>query len=264
MRVLSQVSILTRRYLPNKFNIVLRYVMAIYSKENFEICEFTIKCKVAQTSNMVSSNDLRWRMIYFVFGIGMTLRNTAALLGVHPVTVSRITCRFLRTGHVRPAKLGRPDLSTLLTRPQMMILMDFVLRNPSAYLREICTYMLSATGSDYTASSLRRVMRRAGYNRKRVSETNLASYCLTPYCLVYFISRMNNSELNMALSYFKLRKIALEKLPELQDVYRHVISIYRPEELVFIDESFFVRIIRIIITYYLTVNCRVVIDMIQQ
>ena len=119
---------------------------------------------------MAYSNDLRWRIVYAYVGQRKSVAAVARRFSVSSATVYRTVKRFYRYGDVRPGRIGRPDISRLLTRPQLYILVEYILRNPSAYLKEICAHLLTTTGSRYEAESIRRVIRGCGFTRKRVSE----------------------------------------------------------------------------------------------
>lgn len=122
---------------------------------------------------MVYSNDLRWRIVDLCIGRRMRKTYVALNLRISVATVVRVVKRFKRNGNVKPSKLGRPDISKLLNRPQLLILMEYVLRNPSAYLKEMAQHLLQTTGSAYEAESIRSVLRRNGYSRKRVSKIGI-------------------------------------------------------------------------------------------
>ena len=84
-------------------------------------------------------------------------------------TVHRILQRFAEYGHVRPARIGRPDITMLVTRAQLIVLMEYVLNNPTSYLREIEQYLIDSTGSSSNLVGLHRSLGHNGYCFKRVS-----------------------------------------------------------------------------------------------
>ena len=115
------------------------------------------------------SSDLRWRIIELFYVANKTPRSIARQLRISTSTVSRILKRFEENGDVRPAKIGRPDISTLLSKAQLLVLMEYVLSHPTSYLAEMEQYLLSATGSSSSLVGINRVLKRFGYSRKRVS-----------------------------------------------------------------------------------------------
>ncbi|XP_067055367.1 uncharacterized protein [Acropora muricata] len=73
---------------------------------------------------------------------------------------------------------------------------------PTSYLREMEQYLIDSTGSSSNLVGLHRILRHNGYSYKRV------------------------------------KKIALRKNLELRREYQETIAVFRPEEIVFLDECF--------------------------
>ena len=113
--------------------------------------------------------DLRWRITELHFVENKTKRSIARHLRISVSTVHRILQRFAEYGHVRPARIGRPDITTLLTRAQLLVLMEYILNNPASYLREMEQYLIDSTGSSSNLVGLHRILRHNGYSYKRVS-----------------------------------------------------------------------------------------------
>ena len=113
------------------------------------------------------SLDLRWRIVELHFVENKTDRSIARHLRLSMSTVHRILQRFAEYGHVRPARIGRQDITMLVTRAQLLALMEYVLNNPSSYLREMEQYLIDSTGSYLVG--LHRILRDNGYSYKRVS-----------------------------------------------------------------------------------------------
>ena len=85
-------------------------------------------------------------------------------------TVYRVLERFCQYGDVRPGKIGRPDISTMLSKAQLLVLMEYVIINPTRYYKEMETYLRRITGSNSSnLVGLNRILKRFGYSRKRVS-----------------------------------------------------------------------------------------------
>lgn len=115
------------------------------------------------------SNDLRWRVIKLKVMENRRPRSIARTLGMSVSTVNRIVKRFYRYGHVRSARMGRPDITDLLTRAQLLVLMEYVLSKSTGFLQEMKEYVISTTGSCSNILGLFRVLKRYRYSRKRVS-----------------------------------------------------------------------------------------------
>ncbi|XP_068690029.1 uncharacterized protein [Montipora foliosa] len=113
------------------------------------------------------SLDLRWRIVELHFVENKTKRSIARHLRISMSTVHRILQRLAEYGHVRPARIGRPDIAALLTRAQLLVLMEHVLNNPTSYLKEMEQYLIDSTGSSSNLVGLHRILRHNGYSYKR-------------------------------------------------------------------------------------------------
>lgn len=150
-------------------------------------------------------------------------------------TVHRILRRLAEYGHVRPARIGRPDITTLLTRAQLLVFMEHVLNNPTSYLREIEQYLIDSTGGSSNLIGLHRILRHNGYSYKRVS------------VLIHKTigkGSWKNEFVNFTFTTLtQVKKIALRKNLVLRREYQETIAVFRAEEFVFLDEYFLVSIL---------------------
>ena len=119
---------------------------------------------------MVYSVDIRWRVVYFWYGKLKTISCIEKNLKISKSTVRCIIARYDTFGEVCHEKIGRPDVSQLMTRTQLLVLMEYVLEHESAYLREICYHIEEITGSVYNIKSVWNILRRYKYTRKKVSK----------------------------------------------------------------------------------------------
>ena len=119
------------------------------------------------------SNDLRWQIVWLVLGIRKTTHETTRLMGVTRRTVVNILQRFRRYGSVRPSRIGRPNTMSSITRGELFVLMEYVMRYPGAYLREAINYIEGICGREFSASSLWRCLKRCGFTRRKVTTPNL-------------------------------------------------------------------------------------------
>lgn len=117
---------------------------------------------------MVYSKDIRWRVIVHRFHNHVDSYTIARLLHISVSTVRRIIARFTLTGSVSIKPMGRPRLSSLLTRPQLLILFEYVLSNETAYLKEMSNEVYEVSGSRVSIQSMHYLLSRFGYFRKRV------------------------------------------------------------------------------------------------
>ena len=70
------------------------------------------------------SDDLRWRIIWLVWGARKTIHKTGQLLGVTKKTVGNILCHLGRYGKVRPSRIKRPNVMSVMTRDEAFVLME--------------------------------------------------------------------------------------------------------------------------------------------
>ena len=116
------------------------------------------------------SCDLSWRIVELRFMKNKSKRSIARRLRLSISTVYRVLERFCQYGDVRPGKIGRPDISTILSKAQLLVLMDYVIINPTRYYKEMETYLRRTTGSSSSnLVGLHRILKRFGYSHKRVS-----------------------------------------------------------------------------------------------
>lgn len=81
----------------------------------------------------------------------------------------RILERFNQYGHIRPGPMERPDVTSLLTKAQLLVLMDYVLSNPTSYYKEMQSYLAEAKGNSPDFIGIHCILKCSGYSRKRVS-----------------------------------------------------------------------------------------------
>ena len=116
---------------------VINYIKILMCNSVSQRFDLTKNCVNDWCWPMVYSNDLRWRIIHLRFAENKRELAVARLLQVSVFPVRRVVGRFPRYGHVGPARIGRPDIRSLLTtRAQLLVLMDYIFSNSTAYLRD--------------------------------------------------------------------------------------------------------------------------------
>lgn len=131
-------------------------------------CSFIVLTSTCIGITMVYSKDIRWRVVLYRYQFNVHPYTIAQLLQISLSTVKRIIARYNLTGSVSTRRMGRPSITTLLTRPQMLILFEYILGKQTAYLKEMVNEIFEVTGSDITIQSLFYLLKRFGYSRKRV------------------------------------------------------------------------------------------------
>ena len=91
-------------------------------------------------------SDLRWRIIELCYVANKTPRSIAQQLRISTATVASILKRFKENADVHPAKIGRPAISMLLSKAQLLVLMEYVLMeyvlsHPNSYLAGMEQYL---------------------------------------------------------------------------------------------------------------------------
>ena len=145
------------------------------------------------------SNDLQWRMVYQQRIMGLSCREVAKNLCIDASTVSRVVNRFDETGEVDAThRSGRP---TKLTQFDEFLILENILQRPSTYLQELVQDMRKITGTEVDPSTICRFLKKNNFSRK------------------------------------KLQRIAQQQNAELRSQFVSDCSVYKPEQLVFIDET---------------------------
>ncbi|KAL9977420.1 hypothetical protein ACROYT_G014820 [Oculina patagonica] len=63
--------------------------------------------------------------------------------------------------------MERPDVTSLLTKAQLLVLMDYVLSNPTSYYKEMQSYLAEAKGNSPDFVGIHCILKCSGYSRKR-------------------------------------------------------------------------------------------------
>ena len=121
------------------------------------------------------SNDLRWCIVWFVLGARKNTHETAMLLSVTQKTVFSILCRFRQYGHVRPCRIGRPNVMSALSREQAFILMEYIFHHSGLNIREALHYTETITGGQFNVLSLWRCLKWHNFMRKKVHNDSFFS-----------------------------------------------------------------------------------------
>ena len=143
-------------------------------------------------------DDLKWRMVYQRLMMGLTYQQIAKNLSVDTSTVWRAVEKFQAEGTVGTKYCKGPQT---LTEFQKFVIMQTVLDNPSAYLREICTELLVKTGTTVSESAICRFFQRNNFSRKKL----------------HMVAKQRNEQLRLSF---------------ISDC-----EIYLPEMMVFVDET---------------------------
>ena len=108
--------------------------------------------------------------MYLWYGKLKTVSYIAKNLKISKSTVRRVIARYDTFGEVWHEKIGRPDVSQLMTRTQLLMLMEYDLEHESAHFREMCHHIEEITGSVYNIKSVWNILTRYKYTRKKVSK----------------------------------------------------------------------------------------------
>ena len=125
------------------------------------------------------TNDLRWRIIWLVWGARKTIHETGELLGIMKKTVGNILRHFGRFGNLRPSRIGRPNVMSVMTTDEAFALMEYTFLHPGAYLWEAVSYIEDVTGGQFNALSLRRCLKWHNFPRKKVCKAKLGLKLVT-------------------------------------------------------------------------------------
>lgn len=149
------------------------------------------------------SEELRWRIIYQCYGLGLTYRHIATNLNVDVSTVCRTIQRFKVTGnvHKRAHPKGHDCQLTQLTVYDEYFIMELVAEKPGIYLREIQDEVCKMTGTDISTSTIWNFLHKNGFTHR------------------------------------KLNRVASQRSDVLRSQFMLDMSLFSSEMLVFLDES---------------------------
>ena len=147
--------------------------------------------------------EMRWRMVYQCCVLELPYKSTGTNLGVDPSTVQRAVERFLATDTVTKTQYpkGHDHPHQRVTQVDEFLILQLIIDKPSIYLHELQTELLQTTGTDVSISTICNFVHKSGLTRK------------------------------------KLSVVALQRSDELRAQYTREVIIYKPEMLVFIDET---------------------------
>ena len=102
------------------------------------------------------SKELRWRMIYQLYGLCLTYREIARNLNVDAATVCRVAKLFEETGTVnkRSHPHGYDHHLKQLTKCDEYFIAELVVEKPGIYLRELQPEVHKLTGTDISTSTI--------------------------------------------------------------------------------------------------------------
>ena len=116
------------------------------------------------------SDDLRWRVIWFVNILQHSVAEASFFLGVSERTVERYLSKFLVNGDVKPEPVGRSYGSISFAPREELIVFEAILTNPDKALAEISDEIYRQTNSSFALSTLHYYLKRSGITRKKVSK----------------------------------------------------------------------------------------------
>jgi hypothetical protein len=85
------------------------------------------------------SEDLRWRVIWFVHILQHSISEASFYLGLSERTIERYLTKFLVTGDVKPDQIGRSFGSITFAPREELIIFEAVLSNPDKILVKLQT-----------------------------------------------------------------------------------------------------------------------------
>ena len=114
-------------------------------------------------------SDLRWRIVFQRFGMGLRYDNIARNLNVATSTAYRICARFKATGEVQPSSRDkhRPYLRSLDQQSQLYVV-GLIIENPSLYLAEICQRIHEVFALHVAPSTVCWLLKEYGMTRKKI------------------------------------------------------------------------------------------------
>ena len=161
--------------------------------------KMAISCEPKQ--GRAYSDELRWRMVWQREVLGYKYHTVAENLNVDVSTVWRVVKLFKEFGSVDKKHYSRSELFQKLTPPLELHVLHSVLINPGIYLREIQEDLYETTDVDVSPSAICRFLHRVGFTRQ------------------------------------KLKVVAKKRDEDLRAQFACDVAMYKPEMLVFLDET---------------------------
>lgn len=121
------------------------------------------------TRTKAYSSDLRWRMVYLRCVLGYSYREVGEKMCVDPSTVYRTAKLFEETGTVSSIQGYREGPDKKLSTHDEIVLLELVLEHPSMYLHELQNALLQSTGTNVSAATICRFLKKQGFSRKKMS-----------------------------------------------------------------------------------------------
>ena len=147
------------------------------------------------------SEDMRWRMVWQVEGLGCTHIQVAKNVGVDRSTVSRTIQLFHVTGSVSKRIYPKEQAFRKLTAPVQLLILHLVMQKPGIYLREIQNELSTTLLVQVDVGTICRFLHNSGFTRQ------------------------------------KLKIVALQRDEFLRQQFIVDVSVYNTDMLVFIDET---------------------------
>ena len=105
------------------------------------------------------SSDLRWCIVYQRLAMNLPFEKIAQNLNVAVSTVHRTYRLFEESGSVDPLSLGtRLDCRSLDPHSELYVI-GVIMENPSLYLGELCSVIMTAFGIEISASTVCRTLK---------------------------------------------------------------------------------------------------------
>lgn len=147
------------------------------------------------------SSDLKWRMVYQKYSLGLSNAEIARRLNVDRSTVSRAVQLFEETGTVCSIQGYHENTCKKLSAYDELTIIEAIVNQPSLYLHELQHKVLITTGNDLSIPTICKYLHKQHFSRK------------------------------------KLTFRAQQRSEELRAKYLTDVSIFEPEMLIFVDET---------------------------
>ena len=113
--------------------------------------------------------DLRWRIVYQVFGFGNTYRTVASNLNIDPSTVARVIAHFMKVGgvekHSYPFNAGVTKFSDI----GKQYIMELIIDKPGIYCQSSARIISGYSNRRHETT----ICQRNGFTRQKIAVTAL-------------------------------------------------------------------------------------------
>ena len=115
------------------------------------------------------SSDLKWRMVYQKYSLGLSNAEIARRLNVDRSTVSRAVQLFEETGTVCSIQGYHENICKKLSTYDELTIIEAIVNQPSLYLHELQHKVLITTGNNLSIPTICKYLQKQNFSRNKLT-----------------------------------------------------------------------------------------------